>query len=388
MSSPLDAILSADLIYPFHVTTSLLLASLMVTATVVWWIRMRKIGGIAGICFALFFFFVMGYALFSFFYPTALDEKTATNFGVSAFICANTGWFFLFIAGEYSYSDRPMVWRVAVVVIGYGVVLSGLITTFFIPLQSGSVYMIDSAPFGWYLNLSYTTLIMVGSYSFIALILFFQFCFRGIHAAPKNKFGSSIRKLLIALSAGLWIDCVLVAITFYPGATALIGPSLIMANTSIFQIIAFFLLFREYRIIYFMPHRAIGIFVVNGSGQVIYDFIFQKQDIIAEGSVLGSALNAINNIMHQTLNVPKTEWIQELRTASQTFILDIRPTEDLVGLLVVSKSTPLLRKALSTFLDTLIAKRIIKQVDNNKITRERNEELLQNLKITFPFISF
>ncbi len=388
MSSPFDAILSLDQIFPFHAIISILLASLMGTATIVWWTRMRKIGGIAGICFTLFFFFTTGFAILAYLYPTAPNQRIATNYGVIAFMCANTCWFFLFIAGEYSYSDRPMVWRVILVVIGYGAVISGLITTFFLPLGSGLLFMTYTAPFGWVLNLSFSLFILNASYAFIALVLFIQFCYRGIRAAPKNKFGSHVRKLFIALSLGLWIDCCLVAFTLNPEATAIIGPSLIMANTSIFQIIAFFLLFREYRIIYFMPHRAVGIFVVDASGQVIFNYIFQTQEVTVEGNLLGPALNAINKVVHETLNLPKFEWIQELRTASQTFILDIRSNDDLVGLLVVSKSTPLLRKALSTFLDTLIAKKAIVKTDANKVTREKNMELLEDLKITFPFISF
>ncbi len=388
MSSLFDAILSIDQIYPFHVITSILLASLMGTATIVWWIRMRKIGGIAGICFTLFFFFTMGFAILAYLYPIAPNERIATNYGVIAFICANTCWFFLFIAGEYSYSDRPMVWRVVPVVVGYGVVISGLIITFFLPPGSGLIIMTYTAPFGWVLNLSFTLFILNASYAFIALILFIQFCYRGIRAAPKNKFGSHVRKLLIALSLGLWIDCCLVATTLNPEATAIIGPSLIMANTSFFQIIAFVLLFREYRIVYFMPHRAIGIYVVNHSGQVLYNYIFQKHVVTAEGELLGPAVNAINSIVHQTLNLPKLELIRELRTNSQTFILDMRPTEDVVGLLVVSKSTPLLHKALSAFVDNLIAKRISKQTENDKGGKRIDGELLPVLKITFPFISF
>ncbi len=393
--------LPPDLIFSLHILTAWLLAILMGTATVVWWIRMRKIGGIAGICFTLFFFFTTLFAICQINFPTLTNETVAISWSVFAFMFVNAAWFFLFLAGEYSNSDRPLVWRIMIVVLSYGVVECALLISLFLPPGAGLVSVTYVASFGWVMKLTYTAFIMDAGFAVCALFLFVQFCFRAFRAAPKNKFGVHIRRLLIALSLGLWIDGFLVAVTYnqdlFPilggfapmlEGFAIVGPSIIMATTSFFQIIAFILLFREFRIIYFMPHRAIGIFVVNTSGQIFFDYIFQKQDVTAEGQLLGPALNAINNIVQQTLNLPKSEWIRELRTRSQTFILDTRPIANVAGLLVVSKSTPLLRKALSALVDTIIAKKVTNQADNNKLAIDKNEEWLQVLKTTFPFIPF
>lgn len=394
MNSFFDAIFSPERIYPLHIFTGLLLACLMGIATIVWSLRMRKIGGIAGICFTLFFFFSMLYAIYEMICPTVVSESVAINWSVFVFIFVNTAWLSLFLAGEYSYSDRPLVWRIFIVVFGYGFAVCALLVSLFLSPGTGFVTVTYINSFGWVMHLTYTAFILEGGFAVCALLLFLQFCFRAIRAAPKNKFGSRIRKLLIALSFGLLIDGFLVAVTYnyeyFPMLQefAFIGPSIIMAITSFFQIIAFVLLFREYRIIYFMPHRAIGIYVVNHSGKVLYDYIFQKRDVSEDSNLLGPAVNAINSIVHQTLSLPKLELIRELRTKSQTFILDMRLSEDVVGLLVVSKSTPLLRKALSTFIDNSIANGISNQTEKDKEIEDRKAKLLSLLKNSFPFISF
>ncbi|HMF31610.1 MAG TPA: hypothetical protein VKK79_09360 [Candidatus Lokiarchaeia archaeon] len=376
-------------IYPLHLSTAIILAGLMGTATMLWRIRMRKIGGITGIFFTLFFFFITLYAICQALYPTATTVEIATIISILDIIFGTAIWFFLFLAGEYAASDRPAPHRVAFVSLWYGIVTCGLFLSLFLPPGSGLIYVSFNPEFGWVLRVAPLYIILNTIFGCSALGCFLQFCLKAYNLAPASKFGSHVRQLVVALSIGLAIDIVLITGGWFFEDWMLISPSLTMINTAIFQVIAFLLLFREYRIIYLVPHRAYGLFVLNTtSGTQYFHHEFDKSEVtITHSDLVGGALTAVNSLVQESLNLDKTEWIQEFSTSHRSFLLDMRPEFEIVGVLLISKPTEILRNSLAKLMDSLCLmweERGLKET--TRISDEMEAYFEKILKESFPFV--
>ncbi len=344
-----------EYLYPLQIFASLLLASLMGGATVVWYLRMRNVGGVAGNYFTLFFACIAMYAVATILQVSASTVEDATFWGALSLLHGITGWFFLFLAGEYSVTDKPPPIRVMTVGTCYGISLGGFIFTFLSLPGSGLLFVTYIPSYGWVSHVIPFFILLNLVSGFFSNVCFLQFVIKGYRIAPNTSFGKRSRTLLVSLSIGLWIDVTLVGAGWIFEDFAILGPIIIMFVSSVFIIIAFFLLFREYRIIYFMPHKAIGIIVLSTEGVVYFDHKFQKEvGTKAIRDFLGPALTAVNNLVQETLELATIEWVREFRTEKMTFLLDVRVQYDLIGLLVVSKPTQILRTAFAKFMDNLM----------------------------------
>jgi len=98
----------------------------------------------------------------------------------------------------------------------------------------------------------------------------------------------------------------------------------------------------------------VGLIILDTAGFVAFDHQFQREEIpTAFRDMLGPALTAVNHLVQETLEFHEVEWIRVFRTDTQTFLLDVRAEADLVGLLVVSAPTQLLRRSLARTMDGL-----------------------------------
>ncbi len=375
-----------EILYPLQIFGSLLLASLMGGATFVWYFRMRNVGGIAGNYFTMFFACISMYAVSLMFQITANTVEDATFWGGLALLHGITGWFCLFLAGEYSVTDSPRPIRVMTVGTCYGISLGGFLYTLLNPPGSGLVYVVDVPNYGWVSHVTLLFLLVNILSGFLSNACFLQFVIKGYRVAPNTSFGRRSRTLLIVLSIGLWIDVTLVGAGWIFEDFAIIGPIIIMFVSSIFIIFAFFLLFREYRIIYFMPHKAIGIIVMNTDGLVYFDHKFQKE--VGSNAIrefLGPALTAVNNLVQETLELAAIEWVREFRTDKMTFLLDVRPQYDMIGLLLVSKPTQILLTAFRKFMDNLM---VLYETTKGELcdTPEKEKRIHEICVKAFPFI--
>ena len=375
-----------EFLLPLQIVSAYILAGLMGTATIVWFIRMRNVGGIAGNYFTFFFACIMMFAISIVLMVSANSAEIATFWGVLAILHGITGMFTLFLSGEYSITDRPPPLRVMTVGTCYGISMGGFIYTLFQPPGNGLILMTYVPGFGWIIHVVPVFILMNLLSVILSLGFFLHFCHKAFWAAPHNSFGKRTRTLLVALSLGLCIDCLVIGIGWIIEDFAIFSPIIITISTSVFQILAFFLLFREYRIIFFIPHKAFGIIVLNTEGIVYFNHDFQREGgLNAIRDYLGSALNTVSSLVQETLDLPAIEWIREFQTKKLTFLLDVRPQEDIVGLLLVSQPTQILRKAFVRFMNNLITL-CLKSKGDFCDTPEKEQHVHEICADAFPFI--
>ncbi len=264
--------------------------------------------------------------------------------------------------------------------------MGGFISTLLKPAGSGLLYMSYVSGFGWISHFTPFFLLAVMISSMLSLGLFLQFCHKAFHAAPATKFGKNVRKLLVALSFGLVLDVLVLGMGMLFDDLAMYTPIVAMACTAVFQILAFSLLFREYRIIYFMPHKAIGIIVLTTEGVVCFDHKFEKVgESNAIHDFLGPALTAVNNLVQETLELTAIEWVREFRTEKMSFLLDVKPQYDFIGVLVVSKVTQILTKSFSKFMESLMS---LYEKSGGELcdTPEKEKQMHELCVKAFPYI--
>ncbi len=375
-----------EFLFPLQILTALLLASLMGSAAVMWYLRMRNVGGTAGNYFTMFFACISMYAVALILQISARTEAEATIWGVLALLHGITGWFCLFLAGEYSVTDSPRPMRVMTVGTCYGMALGGFIYSLLISPGSGLVLVSYVAGYGWvsHVTLLFTLVIILSG--FLSNARFLQFVIKGYRVAPNTSFGRRSRTLLVTLSIGLWIDFITVGAGWIFWDYAIFSPVVLSIVSSVFIIVAFFLLFREYRIIYFMAQKAIGIIVLSTEGVVYFDHKFQKEiENNAIREFLGPALTAVNNLVQETLDLAAIEWIREFQTDKMTFLLDVRAQYDIIGLLLVSTPTQILRTAFRKFMDNLM---ILYETTKGELcdTPEKEKRIHEICVKAFPFI--
>jgi uncharacterized protein YdeI (YjbR/CyaY-like superfamily) len=91
--------------------------------------------------------------------------------------------------------------------------------------------------------------------------------------------------------------------------------------------------------------------------------------------------------VQESLHLDKKEWIQEFGTRQKSFLLDIRPDVKLVGVLLVSKPTEILRNALAKLMDDLSYLWVKEElIETTRIPEELQAKFEELLKISFPFI--
>ncbi len=375
-----------ELLLLAHVLSATLLTTLMGIATVFWIIRMRGVGGVAGNYFSAFFFLIFCYAILQGLYPIASSAADATFLGALTFLAVNTAFLYIFLAGEYSTTDRPSPWRVTSLGIAYGTVWVFLVITIIVPPGAGPLYMTYFPGFGWVLFVTPIYLTVNAIFAVGALSFFLEFCVRAYRAAPQSQSGAHARKLLSALVIGFFITGAGVAGGWYFTDYAVEAPIATMVCISLSMLYAFSQLAQEYRIMFLLPHKATCLFVLNTSGVVYYDYMFQRdEDPLATIDLFAPALAAVNFIVQESLQLKESDWIQEFHTDERTFLLEVRGDCDLVGILIVSKPTQMLRKALVHFIDNLTP---IWRSNNNQLVLDSDEILKINqiMKNAFTFI--
>ncbi len=379
-------LLPPELMVIAHILTACILAILMGIATVFWLIRMRGVGGVAGNYFSAFFFLIFCYAILQGIYPFTNTEADATFLGAVTFLSVNTAFLYVFLAGEYSITDRPSPWRITALGICYGIVWVFLVITITSEPGTGLLYMNYAPGFGWVLYVTPVYFIFNALFAIGALGFFLEFCVRAYRAAPQTQFGTNVRKLLVALVTGFFITGAGIAGGWFFTDFAVEAPIGTMACVSLFLLYLFSLLAKEYRIMFVLAHKATCLFVLNTSGVVYYDHMFQTdEDPLATIDLFAPALAAVNFIVQESLQLKESDWIKQFNTDQRTFLLDVRADCDMVGILLVSKPTQMLRKALVHFMDLLSP---IWRGNNNMLTLSPDEihKIHQIILDAFPFI--
>jgi hypothetical protein len=378
--------LPLELLYLLQIAGALILATLMGIATVVWFFRTRNVGGTAGNYFTLFYACISMYAVSTFCMVTATSAENATFWGVLSFLHGISGWFFLFLSGEYSITDRPPPIRIMTVGTVFGMSIGIFIYTLLQPVGTGMLLVAYVPSYGWVSHVTVFFIIINLISGFLSNFFYLQFVMKAYRASPNTTFGRRARTLLVTLSIGLWIDVLGVDLGWLLEDFAILSPIIVTISTSVFMIIAFCLLFREYRIIYFMPQKAIGIIILSTEGVVYFDHTFQKDvESAALRDFLGPALTAVNNLVKETLELAAIDWIREFQTDKMVFLLEVRPEHEIVGLLVVSKLTQILRKSFGKFMDSIsvLCENTTGDLCN---TPEKEKHLHEMCAQAFPFL--
>ncbi len=380
-------ILPPEVLYYFHVIAACGLAVLAGIASVFWLIRMRGVGGIAGSEFTAFFLLLSFDAIFQSLYPSAITAEQAILFACIAYLCINTGVLCIFLAGEYSTSDRPPPWRMTLLGLSYGIVWIFLMDSILSPPGTGMMFVSNAPGFGWVLYATPIYMVVNGLFAIGALGFFLEFCVKAYRAAlPSTEFGSNARKLVLALVISLTVTGAGVGSGWIFTDFIAEMPALTLSLTGFFILYVFSLMAKNYRIMFFLPHKATCLFVLNTSGVVYYDHMFQTdEDPWATIDLFAPALAAVNFIIQESLQLKASDWISEFSTDNRTFLLEARADCELVGILLVSKPTQMLRRSLVHFIDHLSP---IWRSNNNKLILDSEEiiKINQIIKDAFRFI--
>ena len=346
---------------------------------------MRGVGGIAGNYFTAFFLLIAMYAIFQGIYPSIETVSEAIFWGVLSIMFVDTGFLCIFLAGEYAASDRPRPWRISSLGIGYGIVWCFLFITLISPPGEGLLFITFVPGFGWVLNATplffwSNTFFGIGSFGF-----FLRFCISAYRIAPVSHFGTNVKRLLVTLVYVCLIAGGGISGAWYFTDFATDIPSITMIRMSLCMIYSFFLLDKEFRLMYLLPQKTTCLFVLNTSGIVYYSHMFQTEDPVASVGLFAPALAAVNFIVQESLELKEDDWIQEFHTDERTFLLDVRSDIELMGVLLVSRPTQMLRKAFARFMDELTP---IWKSNNNQLilTPEEKEKVKQIIAKAFLFI--
>ncbi len=269
----------------------------------------------------------------------------------------------------------------------YGIVWIFLMVTILSPPGTGMLYLSYVSGFGWVLYVTPTYMIANGLFAIGAIGFFLDFCIKAHRAtSPSTEFGANARKLIRSLVTSLLVTGAGVGGGWIFTDFIAEMPAVTLALTSLFMLYIFSLLTKEFRIMFLLPHKATCLFVLNTSGVVYYDHMFQSdEDPLATIDLFAPALAAVNFIIQESLQLKKSDWIQDFHTDERTFLLETRADCDLVGILLVSKPTQMLRRSLVHFIDHLTP---IWQGNGNKLLLDGEEIIKINeiIKDTFPFI--
>ncbi len=369
-------------LYNLHMISAFVFAVLVWIAAGLWYVRMRKSGGLAGLFYQVFFFLIGLFAISEVPYVSATNLADATHWGALGLIFGLTAWFMLFLSGEYSTSDRPASWRLATIGILYGFCAFGLSLNFLFPPGMGYVIMTYISGYGWTLSLMPAffppiALLTIGSFG-----MFSQFCVKVFRAAPKTPLGHKVHQFIYAIAAGLGTVTIASMIRFLFREIAMFIPFFELFLAAAFLMWVFTLIYRDNRIIFLLPNKATCLFVLNTAGIVYYEHAFDKGGITANYiDLFAPALTAVNYIVQESLELQEVEWIQEFSTDERTFLIDVRLEADLVGVLLVDKPTQILRQGLSRFMAGLItafSARGNKQMDFNQDMQLEVNDILKH----------
>jgi hypothetical protein len=195
-----------------------------------------------------------------------------------------------------------------------------------------------------------------------------------------------VHQYVYAIIAGLGTVTISTMMRFTFTDIALFIPPIEFFLSVTFLMWAFTLIYRDNRVIYLLPHNATCLFVLNTSGIVCYEHAFDKTGIISNYvDLFAPALAAVNYIVQESLVLQEVEWIQEFSTDNRTFLIDVRLEADLVGVLLVSKPTQMLRQGLSRFMASLIIAQseLSKKVEISGPVQYGVQKILED---AFPFL--
>ncbi len=322
-------------------------------------------------------------------YVSATNLADATYWGAAGLLFGLTAWFMLFLSGEYSTSDRPASWRLATIGILYGFCAFGLGLNFILPPGTGNVQMINISDYGW------TLMLMPAFFPSIALLtvgsfgMFAQFCLKVYRAAPNNTFGRKVHLFVYSIAAGLGTVTISSMIRFLFTDIAVYIPPFELFLAAGFLMWVFTLIYRDTRIMFLLPHNATCLFVLNTAGIVYYEHAFDKSGSLLTNYVdlFAPAITAVNYIVQESLELQEVEWIQEFSTDERTFLIDVRLEADLVGVLLVSKPTQMLRQGLSHFMAHLITAMSARGTKTFDFSQGMIFEINDILDEVFPYLN-
>ncbi len=320
-------------------------------------------------------------------YPLTGSVEDATIWGAWALIAFNSAFLCIVLAGEYSTEDRPAPWRLTSLGVIYGIVWCFLAITLFSPPGTGLIYMTFIQGFGWILLVTPVYFYLNLLFAIEALYFFLEFCVKAFRAATNStRFGGNTRKLVVTFILGFIITVVAMGGGWFFPDFAINAPGSTMISISLCIIYAFSILAKDYRLIFLLPQEATCLFVLNTSGMVYFDHMFQSdEEPFTSIGIFAPALAAVNFIVQESLDLTEDDWIKEFHTDERTFLLEVRADINLVGVLLVSKPTPMLRKALTRFIDLLSPL----WIHNNKqlnLAPEEKQKVKQIITDAFPFI--
>ncbi len=377
-----------DIFHNLHVASAFVFSVLVWIAAFLWYLRMRKSWGFAGFFYQMFFLSIGLWAISEIPVISTTDCLDAMRWGALGLLFGFTAWFMLFMSGEYSTSDRPTPWRIGTIGILYGFCAFGLCLNIMLPAGAGNVVMIWVEAYGWTLTIIPAffppiALLCVGSF-----IMFAQFCLKAYRAAPDTPFGHKVHQFIYGISGGLAVVVISTMIRFLFIDLAVFIPPIELFLAAGFLMWVFTLIYRDNRIIFLLPHKATCLFVLNTAGIVYYEHVFDKESGIIMNYVdlFAPAITAVNYIVQESLELQEVEWIQEFSTDERTFLIDVRLEADLVGILLVSKPTQILRQGLSNFMAKLITAISARGNQLMEFSQSMLWELNDILDETFPYL--
>ncbi len=379
-------LLQVEFVFPLHMISATILAILVWVATGIIWFRLRKSGGIATLFYVIFFGFMGFMAICDLPSVSASTPEQATFWGTLGLVFGLSAWFAVYLSGEYSTSDQPQPWRIVFIGIWYGVCVCGLFITFLLPPNAGAIVMIYVSGYGWTLSLAPFFLFPVGIFIVGSISLFFRFCFSVYRAAPNSPYGRRVRVFVYVITSGLGAVVAMSISRFLFIEFAMYFLTLEMVLSSIFIKLVFYLFYKEPSIVFLLAQKATCVFILNTGGTVFFEHSFEKSDTLTEYiDLFAPALTAVNFIVQESLELREVEWIRQFSTNQRTFLLDVRLEADLIGVLLVSKPTQMLRRGLSRLMADLITELSLRgtQIDFSWEMKKKFEELLP---IAFPFL--
>lgn len=374
-------------LHDLHVVSALVFAVLDWIAALLWFVRMRKSGGYVGKFFAAFFFLIGCWSICEILYISSTAFVDATFLGTLGLIFVLTAWFMLFLSGEYSISERPVPWRLALIGILYGFCAFGLFLNLLLPNSVRLVFMIPIHEYGWALTFLPSYLPPIALFMIGSLGMFAQFCWRVLRAAPKTPFGQKVHRFVYAISGGLGIVAISSLIRFLFTDIAVYIPPFEFFLSAGFLVWVFLLIYGDTRIMFLLPNKATCLFVLNTAGIVYYEHAFDKSGILANYvDLFAPAITAVNYIVQESLELQEVEWIQEFSTDDRTFLINVRLEADLVGVLLVSKPTQMLRQGLSRFMADMITAMSARGTKQFNFSQDMLFELNDILDDVFPYL--
>ncbi len=351
----------------------------------VWFFYVRKVGGYVGLFWALALTTMCLFVICNLHYITVNSIEEIRFWGILSLSCLVSTAFFLFLGGEYATSDQPISWRVMLGGGIAGILIGALVLSLAPEYASAFIYTIDLGDSGWSWQASPIFLIFLVVFLTGTLGFFVQFCEITYRAEINSPFKIASRKFIIALAIGFPTIIGLSIIRLFYANFDLTVSIILLISTLVILSIIFSIPLKEPRVIYLQPHKPIALFLVDSAGSVHFAHQFGSNSLMTSVELFAPAITAINSIVQQSLKLDQLEGIQEFSTDEHTFLLHMNTKLEMIGVLLVTKPTQMVRKALARFMSRLGS--IWKTNYEHEILPSDQEDVNSLIADTFPFVA-